>query len=84
MDMIGAIKMSKADKGDNGYKKGDRHRKGYYKEYYWKKKREGNPHSWIKPNPFRADYDDEEDESEFDDYYDSFGAGEDVAESEGW
>jgi hypothetical protein len=75
--------MSRTEKGNNGYKKGDRHRKGYYKEYYWKKKKEGNPHSWIKPNPFRADCD-EEDKSDFDDYYDSFGAGEDVAESEGW
>lgn len=76
--------MSRTEKGDNGYKKGDRHRKGYYKEYYWKKKREGNPHSWIKSNSSRANYDEEEDKSEFDDYYDSFGAGEDVAESEGW
>lgn len=83
MAMAGVTEMSKAEKGSNGYKKGDRHRKGYYKEYYWKKKKEGNPHSWIKPNPLRVDYDEEEQYVD-EEFYDSFGAGEDVAESEGW
>ena len=76
------MSKKKTEVGENGYKKGDRHRKGYYKEYYWRKKREGKLHSWVKPNPFRLS--DDEEPSEYDDFYNSFGAGEDVSESEGW
>lgn len=71
--------MKVIEKGENGYKKGDRHKAGYYKEYYWKKKNASKKAKKERSSKNTFEYD-----KHWDDYYDSFGAGEDVAESEGW